>query len=97
MASHAVTLTLPTVAEVPEGFPSRLSDDELVAAIANWMAEYRARFATTGLPELILAFVNTASQEQLRREANKAAKEARWVAGVALLVSILSLIVALVK
>jgi hypothetical protein len=85
------------VAEVPAGFPSRLSDEELAASIESWIAEYRTVYPKSTLPELILAFVNTASQEQLRRQSNKAAREARFVAAIALLVSILSLIVALVK
>ena len=88
------------MAEVPEGFPSHLSDDELVAVIEEWSAEYRTRYPTSKLPELIVAFINTASQEQLRREARsttKLAKLSLFVAGAALFVSTLSLVVALVR
>jgi hypothetical protein len=85
------------VAEVPAGFPTKLSDDELAGAIEKWIGEYRETYPTSKLPELILAFVNTASQEQLRREASAAARQARYLAGAALVVSLLSLVVILVK
>jgi hypothetical protein len=52
------------VADVPEGFPSRLSDDELAEAIEQWSVEYRTRYPNSKLPELILAFINSALQEQ---------------------------------
>jgi hypothetical protein len=85
------------VAEVPAGFPTKLRDDELAEAIDKWIAEYRGVYSTTKLPELILAFVNTASREQLRREASAAARQARYLAAAALVVSVLSLVVILVK
>jgi hypothetical protein len=50
------------VADVPEGFPSRLSDDELAEAIEQWSVEYRTRYPNSKLPEL--AFINSALQEQ---------------------------------
>jgi len=92
------------VAEVPDGFPSRLTDEQLASSIEEWSAEYRHRWPESTLPELVIAFINTASQEQLRREvaaatdaADTVAGRAFLVAGVARLVSILSLIITLVK
>jgi hypothetical protein len=46
---------------------------------------------------VLLAFINAASQEQLRRDTNVAAKQARYLAAAALVVALLSLIVILVK
>jgi hypothetical protein len=85
------------VAEVPAGFPTKLSDDQLAEVIEKWIAEYRETYPMSKLPELILAFVNTASQEQLRRESSVAARQARYLAAAALAVSVLSLVVILVK
>ena len=88
------------MAEIPKGFPSRLTDEALADAIEHWSEEYRTRYEKSTLPELILAFINTASQEQLRREAraaNRVTKLSLAVAGVALAVSILSLVVALIR
>jgi hypothetical protein len=74
------------VADIPQGFPAKLSDDELADSIEEWFAEYRHRYSTTTLPELLLGFVNAASQEQLRRQVAAAARSAdeasKW-AGVA--------------
>jgi len=86
------------MARIPEGFPARLTDDELVQAIEEWSEEYRTRYEKSTLPELIVAFINTASQEQLRREAraaNRMATLSLVVAGLALTVSIVSLLVTL--
>jgi hypothetical protein len=86
------------VARIPEGFPARLTDDELTEAIEEWSSEYRTRYDTSTLPELIVAFINTASQEQLRREAraaNRVAKLSLVIAGLAFTVSIVSLVVTL--
>jgi hypothetical protein len=83
------------VAEVPEGFPSRLTDEQLAESIEEWSAEYRHRWPQSTLPELVIAFINTASQEQLRRQmvaatdaADRAAKQALVVARFALLVGL---------
>lgn len=92
------------MAEVPDGFPSRLTDEQLAESIEEWTAEYKHRWPESTLPQLVIAFINTASQEQLRRQmaaatdaADRAATQALSVARVALLVSVLSLIIALVR
>jgi hypothetical protein len=92
------------VAELPAGFPSKLSDDDLAAAIDEWIAEYREIWPTSKLPELSLAFVNSGLQEQSRREvaasAQSAARAAQFVVGIAgltLLVAVVTLIVAIAK
>jgi hypothetical protein len=92
------------VAELPEGFPSNLSDTELAEAIDEWIAEYRKTWPTSKLPELSLAFVNSGLQEQSRREvaasARSAARAAQLVVGIAsltLLVAVITLTVAIAK
>ncbi len=92
------------MADLPAGFPSKLSDDELAATIDEWISEYRTIWPTSKLPELSLALVNSGLQEQSRREvvasAKSAAQAARWVvviAGLTLAVAVITLIVAMVK
>jgi hypothetical protein len=92
------------VAELLEGFPSKLSDDDLAAVIDEWIAEYRSIWPTSKLPELSLAFVTSGLQEQSRRElaasARSAARAAQWVVGIAgltLLVAVLTLVVTIAK
>jgi len=92
------------LAELPAGFPSNLSDDELAAAIDEWVAEYREIWPKSKLPEPSLAFVNSGLREQSRREvaasARWAARAAQWVVGIAgltLLVAVITLAVAIGK
>ena len=92
------------MAELPAGFPSKLSDDELDATIDKWITEYREIWPTSKLPELSLALVNSGLQEQSRRQvaasARSAARAARWVVGIAsltLLVAVITLVVAIAK
>jgi len=85
------------MAEVPEGFPTRLTDKQLVESIGDWTQEYRHRWPTSTLPELVIAFINTASQEQLRRQMVKATNSAKWASGLALVVSAGALVVSIVS
>jgi hypothetical protein len=92
------------VAEIPVGFPSELSDDDLQEAIERWIDEYAGTYPTTKLPELLVAFVNAALQERSRREvaasahaATRAARSAFIVAMLTLAVAITTLVVAIVQ
>jgi hypothetical protein len=81
-----------------------LSDEQLREVIEGWVAEYTRTYPTSKLPELLLAFVNTALQELSRREiaasaqsAAKAASRVLIVAALTLPVAVTTLIVAIVK
>ena len=55
---------------IPEGFPARLSDDQLTATLDEWITGYSRLYGDVSpqLPELKLALINAGLQEQARRE-----------------------------
>lgn len=55
---------------IPDGFPAGLSDTQLAAIVDEWIAGYAKLYGDVGpqLPELKLALINAALQEQSRRE-----------------------------
>jgi hypothetical protein len=59
--------------EIPEGFPSRLTDDELSEFVDRWVRDYAEMYGDPSyhLPELKLAFMRMALEEQTRRALNQ--------------------------
>jgi hypothetical protein len=58
------------VPEIPEGFPSRLTDEELVAVLNEWIRAYGELYGdlTRQLTDLKLTLIGAGLQEQSRRE-----------------------------
>lgn len=86
---------------VPDGFPARMSDDDLANTVDEWISGYSRLYGDVGqqLPELKLALIGAALQEQSRRESaglRSSAKTSLRVALIALLVAVLSLLATVV-
>jgi hypothetical protein len=82
---------------LPEGFPNRLSDEELDTAVAELTAAATKITRTRVLPELQLALVTAALSEQSRRELASSSRIARVslaVAALALAVAVIALFLA---
>lgn len=75
--------------EIPEGFPSRLTDEKLAAVLKRVDSGIQGLYGdlTRQLPELKLTLIGAGIQEQSRREvaasARSAAQAARWVVVIA--------------
>jgi hypothetical protein len=86
---------------LPDGFPNHLSEKELDNVLTQMSIALRQNYGDAvgkWLPELQLAILNTALSELARRElatSGKIAYRSLIVAGLALLVAIITLIVAL--
>ena len=81
--------------QLPDGFPHKLTDDELDEALDSLLVAVRTRYgdAVGGwLPELQLALVTAALNEHTRRELDRGSR----IAFASLLVGGLALVVAVV-
>jgi hypothetical protein len=87
--------------ELGEGFPSKLSDDELLAKGEEIVTAFRGIYgnrADTWLPELQLALLTVVISEQSRRQLARASLVALiglLIAGLALSVAAVTLVVQL--
>ena len=86
--------------KLPDGFPDKLSDEDLAQAVEDLRTALLERYSDdvgTWLPELQLALITTALTEQSRRQLRTGsliALASLVVAGAALLVAIITLLVA---
>ena len=85
--------------ELPENFPTALSDEELSAALTSLSGVLRQRYGNRvdeWLPELQLALLQVALSEQAHRELARSSRVAfisLAVGGAALIVAIVTLLV----
>jgi hypothetical protein len=84
--------------ELPGGFPSSLSDEELAGVVSQVVGNIQERFGrdvSPWLPELQLALLSVAISDQSRRQlvaGSRIALASLGVAGLALVVTIISLL-----
>jgi hypothetical protein len=88
------------VAQVPDGYPFRLEDEDLKNTLAEMMNPaswpgFADEFSRL-LPELKLALLSAGLQEQARREAKKTAARTLIVTYAILSVSVLAVVAAVV-
>jgi hypothetical protein len=86
--------------DVSQGYPFRLDDDELAEAITAMMAETGpvredVQFSDLGL-EPQLAIIQAGLLEQSRRQAERAERQARWIAYLSLALAVAVVALALI-
>jgi hypothetical protein len=76
--------------EIPDGFPSRLTDDELSEFVDRWVSLYTQMYGdpSAHLPELKLGFMRMALEEQTRRALEHFSESSKRLTGALIVLTI---------